>query len=130
MRELGQLYTARLSAHFGNDEGRYDHEIDVLTQNIMKACRARRSRVAVSVTRREQQRQNFKTAEERLKNIATAGSAKGLSGAERTVRLNVMRRLGSELQSMSKDFRRSEKDFLSRENAPRAAPPRLSALSP
>lgn len=58
--------------------------------------------------------QAFHTAENSLKRIATVGNAQGtnLPTKERVVRLNVMRSLASEIQTLSKSFRRQQKEFV------------------
>jgi len=95
IRVLQNMHQARLKVSFGDDEAEKDHEIDILTQEITRL---------------------LKNCESGLKRIATIGNPAGgsLPQQERTVRLNVMRALATELQSLSKGFRMAQKDFLLR----------------
>jgi len=95
IRVLQNMHQARLKVSFGDDEAEKDREIDILTQEITRL---------------------LKNSESGLKRIATIGNPTrgSLPQQERTVRLNVMRALATELQSLSKGFRMAQKDFLLR----------------
>jgi syntaxin 16 len=56
----------------------------------------------------------LRKSEQGLKRIATIGNDRGVSlpAEERSVRLNVMRHLGFQLQGFSKEFRKTQKDFI------------------
>lgn len=94
LRQLDRLHTS-LKVSFDDDTGKQEREIDILTQEITRLLRK---------------------SEQGLKRIATIGNERGsaLPPAERTVRLNVMRNIGQQLQALSKTFRRSQKDFLTK----------------
>jgi len=95
IKALTSLHQARLKVSFGDDEAEKDRDIDILTQEITRL---------------------LKNSENGLKRIATIGNprAGSLPPQERTVRLNVMRALATELQNLSKAFRLAQKDFLLR----------------
>jgi len=95
IRLLQNMHQARLKVSFGDDEAEKDREIDILTQEITRL---------------------LKSCENGLKRIATINNPTrgSLPLQERTIRLNVMRALASELQSLSKGFRLAQKDFLLR----------------
>jgi len=91
-----QFHSDRLRVSFGAEkEAEKDRDIDVLTRAV---------------------KDQLKKAENNLKRIAHVGNAEGtnLSREEKTVRLNVMRSLAVEIQSISKQFRQSQKDFVGR----------------
>jgi len=95
IRVLQNMHQARLKVTFADDEAEKDRDIDILTQEITRL---------------------LKSCESGLKRIATIGNPRGgsLPLQERTVRLNVMRSLATELQNQSKSFRLAQKDFLLR----------------
>lgn len=64
--------------------------------------------------------QLFRSCERSLKRIATVGNDPGaaLAYQERVVRLNVMRSLAGNVQSLSKEFRAAQKSFLLRKSCP------------
>jgi syntaxin 16 len=95
MKTLTQLHVDRLKVTFGAEkEAEKDRDIDVVTQAITS---------------------QLKKAENNLKRIAHVGNeGSNLSREEKTVRLNVMRALAVEIQTISKQFRQSQKDFVGR----------------
>jgi len=92
---LEKLHDMRLKVTFDKDESDQEKEIDILTREVTRL---------------------LKKCEVGLKRIATIGNARGtnLPQQERTVRLNVMRNLGSELHDLSLKFRKAQKDFMVR----------------
>jgi len=96
MRTLQQLHTDRLKVSFKDErEVERDRDIDILTQAITS---------------------QMKKSENSLKRIAIVGNTDGavLPQEERQCRLNVMRALGLDIGNISKQFRQSQKDFMSR----------------
>jgi len=96
MKDLTALHNKRLKVKFNDDETETELQIERKTQDMTHKLRK---------------------CENGLKQIATVGNVRGgqgLSQQERSVRLNVMRNLGNVLQSLSKDFRQKQKDFLMR----------------
>lgn len=90
---LQKLHAERLKV-FGGNEAEADRDIDILSQEITRLLRK---------------------SENNVKRIALVGSKDGtLTAEEKTVRANVMRSLGLDIFNLSKQFRQSQKDFLSR----------------
>jgi syntaxin 16 len=93
VNQLQNLHTSRLKVTFGDaSEAEQDHEINSTAAQITRL---------------------FQRSENSLKTIATVGNARGtnLPAKERIVRLNVMRALATEIQTLSKDYRHMQKDF-------------------
>jgi syntaxin 16 len=92
LRTLSKLHTARLKITFGDEIiAEQERDIEILTGEITKT---------------------LKQAETQVKSIASINNAGQLSAQERTVRINVMRSLASEIQTQSKNFRNAQKEFL------------------
>jgi len=92
IRTLQKLHAARLKVSFGDEViAEQEREIEILTQEITRL---------------------LKKCENNVKKIAVVGNTGKLSQQERSVRLNVMRSLATELQTHSKTFRTAQKDFL------------------
>lgn len=92
---LIDLHDARLRVAFDDEEHKQtDQNIEILTREITRL---------------------LKKCEGGIKQIAHQDNAKGteLSAAEKTIRLNVMRNLATELKALSKDFRRAQTKFMS-----------------
>lgn len=94
LRALQKLHNQRLKVKFDDDE-QAERDIEIMTQEITRLLRK---------------------CESGVKRIATVGNARGtnLPQQERTVRLNVMRNLATQMQSLSKQFRHAQKEFLMR----------------
>lgn len=95
-RDLQRRHADRLKVKFDDDEiTRQEREIDDIVQQVTTLLRR---------------------CENGLKRIATVGNIRGssLPQQERMVRLNVMRNLATQLQTLSKQFRHAQKDFLMR----------------
>jgi len=92
---LEGLHAERLKVSFEKDEAEQERDIDILTHEITRV---------------------MKKCENSLKRIASIGNEKGtnLPQQERVVRLNVMRNIGVELQSLSQSFRKTQKDYITR----------------
>lgn len=96
IQQLQRRHTNRLKVKFDDDEiARQEKEIEEVVQIIIGLLRK---------------------SENGLKRIATVGNARGanLPQQERSIRLNVMRNLATQLQTLSKQFRHAQKDFLMR----------------
>jgi len=94
VNQLGKAHQDRLKPTFGEDEEREkEHQIDILTQQITGL---------------------MKKSEVGVKRIASVGQTVNLTPQEKTVRLNVMRNLGTQLQALSKQFRTMQKDYILR----------------
>jgi len=92
IKVLEQKQMERLKVHFEGEEGQLEQEIDVLTKHITEM---------------------LKRSELGLKRIAVIGFDNGRHPEDKTVRLNVMRHLGLQLQHQSKVFRQVQRKFLS-----------------
>lgn len=90
---LRKVHGLRLKVTFDDDYGDQEHQIDVLVQTITALLRK---------------------CEQMLKRIAVVDQASLDSREARSVRLNVMRHLATQLQALSKQFRHEQKDFLRR----------------
>jgi len=92
---LEGLHAERLKVSFEKDEAEQERDIDILTHEITRI---------------------MKKCENSLKRIAFVGNENGvnLPQQERVVRLNVMRNIGVELQSLSQSFRKTQKDYITR----------------
>lgn len=91
---LTEFHEARLRVSFDDDEHqKQDQDIDILTRELSRL---------------------MKKCETNIKRIALQDNAKGvdLPAAERTVRLNVMRNLATELKALSKNFKGAQTKFM------------------
>jgi len=92
IKALERLHAARLKVSFGDEViAQQEAEIEILTQEITRL---------------------LKKCENSVKKIAIVGNKGNLSQQERSVRLNVMRSLATEIQTHSKTFRTAQKAFL------------------
>jgi len=92
IKALERLHAARLKVSFGDEViAQQEAEIEILTQEITRL---------------------LKKCESNVKKIALVGNNGKLSQQERSVRINVMRSLATELQLHSKNFRTAQKVFL------------------
>jgi len=92
IRSLQKLHTQRLKVTFGDEViAEQEREIEILTQEITRL---------------------LKKCENNVKKIAFVGNSGQLSSQERSVRLNVMRAVATDIQNQSKVFRTCQKDFL------------------
>jgi len=89
---LGKAHTERLRPTFNDEEEKAaEMKIDILTQQIT---------------------QLMKKGEGSVKRISSVGDTTNLTQQEKTVRLNVMRNLGSQLHDLSKQFRGMQKEYI------------------
>lgn len=92
IKQLQQKHSERLKVTFVDDDDKLEQDIDVITRNVTEL---------------------LKKSEVGLKRIALVGTEHGLTAEERTIRLNVMRHLGTQLQAQSKHFKQVQRKFLS-----------------
>lgn len=92
IKTLQQKHAERLKVTFVDDDDRLEQDIDLFTKNITEL---------------------LKKSELGLKRIAVVGTENGLTTEEKTIRLNVMRHLGTQLQGQSKNFKNVQRKFLS-----------------
>jgi len=92
IKTLQQKHAERLKVNFVDDDDGLERDIDLFTQNITDL---------------------LKKSEIGLKRIALVGTEHGLNPEEKTIRLNVMRHLGTQLQTQSKNFKQVQRKFLS-----------------
>jgi syntaxin 16 len=89
--QLQEAHAARLRISFGDDESERERRIEDATANVNRL---------------------LKGAESKIKKIAMMGGDDTLSQPEKIVRLNVMRHLGNELNSISKGYRGTQKEYM------------------
>ncbi|TMW58716.1 hypothetical protein Poli38472_010275 [Pythium oligandrum] len=90
MEKLSKLHTKRLMVRFDGSDSQHEKEIDQLTQDITD---------------------EFRNAERGLQRMGKQGDQ---SAADAKTRQNVQRALATQLQTLSGDFRRSQKDYLAK----------------
>ncbi|ETI45919.1 hypothetical protein F441_09557 [Phytophthora nicotianae CJ01A1] len=93
MEKLNKLHTSRLMVRFDGQESKYEREIDQLTQDITD---------------------EFRSAEKGLRRMAQSDRNGEFSAADAKTRQNVQRALATQLQTLSGDFRKSQKTYLAR----------------
>ncbi|KAI9913324.1 hypothetical protein PsorP6_005745 [Peronosclerospora sorghi] len=93
MEKLNKLHTSRLMVRFDGSESKYEHEIDQVTQEITHELRI---------------------AEKGLKRMAQSDYHGEFSATDAKTRQNVQRALAIQLQTLSGDFRKSQKTYLAR----------------
>mmetsp|Transcript_9280 Transcript_9280/g.29503 ORF Transcript_9280/g.29503 Transcript_9280/m.29503 type:complete len:312 (+) Transcript_9280:75-1010(+) len=91
-RELQALHTKRLMVSFDDSEEALDAEIEAKTRDATRL---------------------FRSCETSLKRIASR-SDDDLSDSERTIRANIQRSIAMRIQGLNSDFRKSQKEYLSR----------------
>jgi syntaxin 16 len=92
IKTLQQKHVERLKVTFVDEDDRLEEDIDITTKSITEL---------------------LKKGEMGLKRIALVGTENGLTVEEKTIRLNVMRHLGTQLQTQSKNFKQVQRKFLS-----------------
>ena len=92
MEELAKLHSDRLRVKFDGSEEDADQKIDSLTPAITRI---------------------FREAEKKLKEVSSQQQG-NLTAAELKVRKNVQRSMALQLQQLSQDFRKTQKQYLSR----------------
>ncbi|RLN45154.1 hypothetical protein BBJ29_003333 [Phytophthora kernoviae] len=93
MEKLHKLHTSRLMVRFDGSESKYEQEIDQVTQEITD---------------------EFRSAEKGLRRMAQSDHSGEFSAADAKTRQNVQRALATQLQTLSGDFRKSQKTYLAR----------------
>ncbi|KAL7694463.1 putative target SNARE coiled-coil domain, RNA polymerase II assembly factor Rtp1 domain 2 [Plasmopara halstedii] len=93
MEKLNKLHANRLMVRFDGQESKYEREIDQLTQDITD---------------------EFRNAEKGLRRMAQSDRNGEFSAADAKTRQNVQRALATQLQTLSGDFRKSQKTYLTR----------------
>ncbi|POM64997.1 Syntaxin-like protein, partial [Phytophthora palmivora] len=93
MEKLNKLHTSRLMVRFDGSESKYEREIDHVTQEITD---------------------EFRSAEKGLRRMAQSDRNGEFSAADAKTRQNVQRALATQLQTLSGDFRKSQKTYLAR----------------
>ena len=92
--ELARMHQSRLKVVFDDEQTKYlDRDIDQTTQAISAL---------------------FQKCTSNVKRIALIGNDGSLSNSERSIRLNVMKALGSKVHDLSVAFRERQKEFLIR----------------
>ncbi|RQM11789.1 hypothetical protein KXD40_002881 [Peronospora effusa] len=93
MEKLNQLHTSRLMVRFDGSESKYEQEIDHVTLEITD---------------------EFRSAEKGLRRMAQSDRNEEFSATDAKTRQNVQRALATQLQTLSSDFRKSQKMYLAR----------------
>ncbi|OQR93563.1 syntaxin-like protein [Achlya hypogyna] len=106
MEKLGKMHTKRLMVRFDNSESDHEREIESITADITN---------------------EFRNAERILK--AKMNGKDGVSEADAKARQNVQRALATQLQTLSADFRKSQKEYLDRVKNQRQGPAEFEFLS-
>lgn len=105
MEKLSKLHTKRLMVRFDGSESQHEQEIDRLTQQITD---------------------EFRSAERALQRMGKQGDN---SAADAKTRQNVQRALATQLQTLSGDFRKSQKEYLARVKNQKQGPVEFDFLS-
>ncbi|OQR82056.1 syntaxin [Thraustotheca clavata] len=106
MEKLGKIHTKRLMVRFDGSESEHEREIESITGEITS---------------------EFRSAERILK--AKMNGKDGISEADAKTRQNVQRALATQLQTLSADFRKSQKEYLDRVKNQRQGPAEFEFLS-
>ncbi|KAJ0410199.1 hypothetical protein P43SY_002531 [Pythium insidiosum] len=105
MEKLSKLHTKRLMVRFDGSESQHEQEIDHLTQQITE---------------------EFRSAERGLQRMIKQGDH---SAADAKTRQNVQRALATQLQTLSGEFRKSQKEYLGRVKNQKQGPVEFDFLS-
>ncbi|KAH7484167.1 hypothetical protein PRIC1_003469 [Phytophthora ramorum] len=108
MEKLNKLHTSRLMVRFDGSESKYEQEIDHVTQDITD---------------------EFRSAEKGLRRMAQSDRNGEFSAADAKTRQNVQRALATQLQTLSGDFRKSQKTYLARVKNQKEGPVEFDFLS-
>jgi syntaxin 16 len=107
MEKLKKAHTDRLLVTFDSNEDQHDMQIDILTSDITD---------------------KFGKAHSNLKKVVTADTGKAVTADEQKVRKNVQRSVATQLQSLSTNFRKSQKEYLARVKAQKSGTPDFDFL--
>uniref|UniRef100_K3X8E8 t-SNARE coiled-coil homology domain-containing protein n=1 Tax=Globisporangium ultimum (strain ATCC 200006 / CBS 805.95 / DAOM BR144) TaxID=431595 RepID=K3X8E8_GLOUD len=104
MDRLNKLHTKRLMVRFDGSESKHEQEIEEVTQQITS---------------------EFRNAERGLQKMASRDDQ---SAADAKTRQNVQRALATQLQSLSGEFRRTQKEYLGRVKNQKSGPAEFGFL--
>lgn len=108
MEKLNKLHTSRLMVRFDGSESKYEQEIDQVTQDITD---------------------EFRSAEKGLRRMAQSDRDGEFSAADAKTRQNVQRALATQLQTLSGDFRKSQKTYLAKVKSQKEGPVEFDFLA-
>ena len=107
MDKLKKAHTDRLLVTFDSNEDQHDMQIEILTSDITD---------------------KFGKAHSHLKKVVDSDTGKPIPESEQKVRKNVQRSVATELQKLSTQFRKSQKEYLARLKAQKSGTPDFDFL--